>query len=92
MHGRAFALQVRSRCHVFFTVACVATIACVVATAVLFRAGQLFLGVTVAWNAAVGLFLTHDVREWPHRLQEVLLYCVFICELWAQGGGEFLQN
>lgn len=69
------------RCQVFFTAACVATVSCVVAVAVLFRDGQAFLGVTVVWNAAVGVLLTHNVREWPQRLQEVLLYCVFICEL-----------
>lgn len=52
-----------------------------VAIATLFRAGQAFLVVTVGWNAAVGLLLTHNAREWPHRLQEVLLYCIYICEL-----------
>ena len=56
-------------------------VACVVAFAALFRVGQLFLVAALVWNAVVGLLLTHNVCEWPHRLQELLLYFVFICKL-----------
>lgn len=69
-----------------------ATIACVVAVAALFRAGQAFLVVTVLWNAVIGLLLTHDVREWPHRLQELLFYCVYVCKMCFTGRGASLRG
>lgn len=49
----------------------------VVAAALESRPGQFFLAFMVAWNGAVGLSLTYNFREWPHRLQEVLPYYVY---------------
>ncbi len=54
--------------------------AVVVAAALFSRVGIAFLGAMVVGNAATGLSLTYDVREWPHRLQEVLPYCIYTCE------------
>ena len=56
------------------------TVAVVVAAAMVSPVGRAFLGVMIVWNTTLGLLLTHDVREWPHRLQEVLPYCVYTCE------------
>ncbi|CAM9457889.1 unnamed protein product [Pylaiella littoralis] len=73
--------KIRIRCQVFFGLACAMTIAVVVAAALLSRAGQVFLGIMVGWNVVQGVFLTYDVREWPHRLQEVLPYCAYYCAI-----------
>lgn len=56
------------------------TITVVVSAALLSTAGKVFLGIMVGWNTIQGVLLTYDVREWPHRLQEVLPYCAYYCE------------
>lgn len=85
-------LQIRIRCQVFFGLACAMTIAVVVAAALLSRAGQVFLGIMVGWNVVQGVFLTYDVREWPHRLQEVLPYCAYYCETNFPSAGKMCQG
>ncbi len=75
-----FPLQISARCQFYFTTASVVTTAVLVTAALVSRVGRAFLGIMVVWNVAMGLFLTHDVREWPHRLQEVLPYCIYTCE------------
>lgn len=41
---------------------------------------QIFVILAIVLNLSVGLALTYDVREWPHRLQEIILYVIFLCE------------
>lgn len=41
----------------------------------------MFLILMIGLNLTVGLALTYDWREWPHRLQEIILYVIFLCEL-----------
>lgn len=41
---------------------------------------QTLLILMIALNLTVGLALTYDWREWPHRLQEIFLYVIFLCE------------
>lgn len=57
------------------------TVVIVAAAALVSGTGKMFLAIMVAWNGAFGLFLTYNFREWPHRLQEVLPYCVYFGEM-----------
>lgn len=57
------------------------TVVLVVVAALLSRSAQVFLAVMVGWNLGLGLVLTFDIREWLHRLHEVLPFCVYVGEL-----------
>lgn len=81
-------IQIRIRCQMFFTAAGVMTISVIIAAALLSSAGRVFLGIMVGWNVVQGVLLTYDVREWPHRLQEVLPYCAYYCESNLMGAGK----
>lgn len=72
--------QIRGRCQLFFTVACVVSATVCFSAAIVSRSVQLFVCLSIGLNLVVGLALTFDPKEWPHRLQEALLYVVFLCE------------
>lgn len=45
------------------------------------------MGMLMGLNLVMGLLATFDVREWPHRLQEVLVFSVYLCEMLKVGEG-----
>lgn len=72
--------QIRNRCRFFFGTACVVSVGLCLTAAVVSGGVQTFVILVIVLNLTVGLALTYDIREWPHRLQEIILYVIFLCE------------
>lgn len=73
-------LQIRSRFRFFFTAATMVSFGlCIGAAGFSFKVLE-FVVILVAVNFIAGLALTHDSKEWAHRLQELPFYIAFLCE------------
>lgn len=72
--------QIRRRCIFFFMFAAVVTMGVCAAAAVVSSGVLDALVWIITSNFITGLILTFDMREWPHRLQEIPFYIIFLCE------------
>lgn len=70
--------EVRHRCRFFFAMMCLFSVGLCVVSATVSSGVQMFLILMIGLNLTVGLALTYDWREWPHRLQEIILYVIFL--------------
>lgn len=72
--------QVRNRCRFFFATACIGSVFLCVAATGFCPNVQKFVALALGLNLTVGLALTYDRQEWPHRVHEIIPYVVFLCE------------
>lgn len=72
--------QIRTRFSFFLSVQVATLVGICLLTSTVSRGVLDFLILAVGVNVVAGLALTYDIREWPHRLQELPFYIVFLCE------------
>ncbi|CAM9418859.1 unnamed protein product, partial [Discosporangium mesarthrocarpum] len=58
--------------------ACVMSMFWVFFAAAVTVGGRVFLALAIGLNLGVGLVLTHDLREWRHRFEEIVFYLLFL--------------